>query len=72
MELWKDVTSLTDKVAELRAKAQILQDSEGWGQLKVVIVFRVLVRLWLVFRLVNCLHFSLGCGERLCKTDSKK
>ncbi|KAI4871830.1 hypothetical protein NFI96_016388, partial [Prochilodus magdalenae] len=37
VELWKDQVDLTYKIAELQAKAKSVQDSEGWGQLKVVV-----------------------------------
>ncbi|XP_053084384.1 uncharacterized protein si:ch211-199g17.2 isoform X3 [Pangasianodon hypophthalmus] len=34
--LWKGEINLTTKIAELQKKAQIVQDSEGWGCIKVV------------------------------------
>ncbi|XP_037391311.1 uncharacterized protein LOC108426524 isoform X3 [Pygocentrus nattereri] len=36
VEQWKDTIDLTYKIQELQEKAKIVQDSEGWGQIKVV------------------------------------
>ncbi|XP_036421402.1 uncharacterized protein LOC118804896 [Colossoma macropomum] len=36
VEKWKDTIDLTYKIPVLKEKAKIVQDSEGWGQIKVV------------------------------------
>ncbi|XP_022539013.2 uncharacterized protein LOC103038962 isoform X1 [Astyanax mexicanus] len=36
VEKWTDQVSLTSKISELKEKAQIVQDLEGWGHFKVV------------------------------------
>ncbi|KAL7830469.1 hypothetical protein SRHO_G00315960, partial [Serrasalmus rhombeus] len=36
VEQWKDTIDLTYKIQALQEKAKIVQDSEGWGQIKVV------------------------------------
>ncbi|KAL6457074.1 hypothetical protein MHYP_G00340370 [Metynnis hypsauchen] len=36
VEQWKDTVDLTYKIQELQEKAKIVQDSEGWGRIKVV------------------------------------